>query len=42
MNSDTLLYRIDFAARNRKGVEIAAGELNDLANARGWQHRPNP
>ena len=33
---------IDFAAHSRKGVEIAAGELNDFANARGWQYRPNP
>ena len=32
---------IDFTAHSRKSVETAAGELNDLANERGWQYRPS-
>ena len=31
---------IDFTGRSRRGIEVVAGELNDFANARGWQYRP--
>ena len=33
---------IDFTERSRKRVEIASRTLKERANARGWQHRPNP
>ena len=33
---------IDFSALSRGMVRYAADELRVIANARGWQYRPNP
>ena len=33
---------IDFTALSRRNTNRAADELKQIANARGWQHRPNP
>ena len=33
---------IDFATLSRRNINRAADELKQIANARGWQHRPNP
>ena len=33
---------IDFSALSRGMIRYAADELRVIANARGWQYRPNP
>ena len=33
---------IDFTALSRRDINRAADELKEIANARGWQYRPNP
>ena len=32
---------IDFTALSRNRIKVASRELNDFANVRGWQYRPN-
>ena len=32
---------IDFTAFSRNRIKVASRELNDFANERGWQYRPN-
>ena len=33
---------IDFTAISGNAIRRVARQLNKIANARGWQHRPNP
>ena len=33
---------IDFTTLSRRDINRAADELKGIANARGWQYRPNP